>query len=54
VHLRSLAGYGIMDLFGVEGFVLNLSTNLQTFQACYAEVILHMHSDAGKFPHSNC
>ena len=35
MHLRSLAGYGIIGLFGVEGFVLNFSTNLQTFQACY-------------------
>ena len=39
-----LAGYVIMGLFGVEGFVLDSSTNLQTFQACYAEVLLHIYS----------
>jgi len=44
VRLRFLAGYGITGLFGVGGFVLNLSINLQTFQACYAEVILHIHN----------
>ena len=54
MRLRFLAGYGTLGLFGVEGFVLNFSTNPQTFQACYAEVILHMHSYAEKFPHSNC
>ena len=50
MHLRSLAGYGKIGLFGVEGFVLNLSTNLQTFQACYAETILHIHNYAARFP----
>ena len=54
VHLRFLAGHGILGLFGVEGFVLNPSTNLQAFQACYAEVVLHIRNNAARFPHSDC
>ena len=54
VRLCSLAGYGIIDLFGVEGFVLSFSTNPQMFQARYAEVILHIRNYAEKLPHSDC
>ena len=41
---RLPAGNALEVFFGVEGFVLDFSTNLQTFQACYAETL----------PHGNC